>query len=180
MKSRTTLWLVALVTFGPFVVASLLYYGPWGRDWLPQLAGSRVLLETAVPLPAQWQAANPERRWTLLYARTTPCTEQCVEHVLRFNQVHHALNRSQDRAQRILLHVGAPPRIDDALLVMHSLDEPETSDLAAALGPEAMVGGRLYVADPQGNVILSYPPDVEQRELLRDLKRLMSAAGEGS
>ncbi len=74
MKSRTTLWLVGLVTFGPFVVASLLYYGPWGRDWLPQLAGSRVLLETAVPLPAQWQAANLERRWTLLYARTTPCT----------------------------------------------------------------------------------------------------------
>ena len=43
-----------------------------------------------------------------------------------------------------------------------------------------MVAGRLYVADPQGNVILSYPPEDEQRELLRDLKRLMSASGEGS
>jgi hypothetical protein len=180
VKSKITLWLVALVTFGPFVIASIVYYGPWGRSWLPQLAGSRVLLETAVPLPAEWHAANPERRWTLLYARTTPCTEQCAAHVLRFNQVHHALNRNQDRAQRILLHVGAAPRIDDALLIMHSLDEPEASDLAAALDPAAMAAGRLYVADPEGNVILSYPAEIEQRELLRDLRRLMSASGEGS
>ena len=180
MKGKHTLWLVALVCFGPLLAAAVVYYGPWGRDWLPQLPGSRVLLETPVPLPVAWQAANVERRWTLLYARTTPCSEQCLEHVQRFNQVHHALNRNQDRVQRILLHVGAAPRLDDAQLIMHSLDENAASDLAAALGPEAMASGRLYVADPAGNVILSYPPEVEQRELLRDLRRMMSASGEGS
>ncbi len=39
-----------------------------------------------------------------------------------------------------------------------------------------MVDGRVYVADPRGFVILSYPPDVEQKELLRDLKRLLAGS----
>jgi hypothetical protein len=30
------------------------------------------------------------------------------------------------------------------------------------------------VADPEGSVILAYPADVEQKELLRDLKRLLA------
>jgi hypothetical protein len=37
-----------------------------------------------------------------------------------------------------------------------------------------MTEGRVYVADPRGEVILSYPPDVDQKELLRDLERLLA------
>ena len=36
--------------------------------------------------------------------------------------------------------------------------------------------GRVFVADPRREVILSYPPDVEQKELLRDLERLLSGS----
>jgi hypothetical protein len=32
------------------------------------------------------------------------------------------------------------------------------------------------VADPRGELIVSYPPDVEQKGLLRDLKRLLSGS----
>lgn len=177
-KSNSTLWLVAAVCFGPMLIATFLYYAPWARTWLPELTGSRVLFETPVPLPEPWQAANVERRWTLLYARTTPCEAQCEQDALRLNQVHQALNRTQDRARRVLLHVGPAPRIDDPALVVHSFDEPEAADLATALGADAMAAGRYYVADPLGRVILSYPTEIDQRELLRDIRRLMSAAGE--
>ena len=57
-----------------------------------------------------------------------------------------------------------------------SLDDAVGRDVAAALGAERMVDGRVYVADPRGQVILSYPPDVEQKELLRDLKRLLAGS----
>jgi len=36
--------------------------------------------------------------------------------------------------------------------------------------------GRVYLADPRGNLVASYPPDVEQKELLRDLKRLLAGS----
>jgi len=39
-----------------------------------------------------------------------------------------------------------------------------------------MAEGRIYIADPQGSVILGYPADVEQKELLRDLKRLLAGS----
>jgi len=46
-----------------------------------------------------------------------------------------------------------------------------------ALGADRLDGGRIYVADPRGLIVVSYPADVEQKELLRDLKRLLSASG---
>jgi hypothetical protein len=60
------------------------------------------------------------------------------------------------------------------------LDEAPGSGVAAALGAEKIGDGRVYVADPRGSVILSYPADVEQKELLRDLKRLLSGPATGS
>jgi hypothetical protein len=48
--------------------------------------------------------------------------------------------------------------------------------MVAALGAERIGDGRVYVADPRGDVILSYPAEVEQKELLRDLKRLLAGS----
>ena len=180
MNRRSTLWLVALACFGPVLLAYGLYYGPWGRAWLPQLAGSRVLLERVVQLPQSWSSANTERRWTLLYARATPCEQSCLDELRRIQSVHVALNRSQDRVQRAMLQAGPAPDGVDPALVSHSMDEVDAAEFAMALGIDAAAGGQIFVADPEGRVILRYPGDVMQKELLRDLKRLLSASGEGS
>jgi hypothetical protein len=56
------------------------------------------------------------------------------------------------------------------------LDDDVGRGVAEALGPERLNLGRVLVANPRGLVIVSYPPDVEQKELLRDLKRLLTGA----
>jgi hypothetical protein len=181
VRHKAVLWLVALVCFGPVIFATLLYYGPWGVDWLPKLAGSRVMLAAPVPLPEEWLGeGGPPYRWSLIYARMTACEQQCAQHVERLLQVQLALNRDQDRVQRILLHVGALSPLADRELITRRLDDAAGEGVAAALGAEPMAAGRVYVADPQGSIILSYPAEVEQKELLRDLKRLLSASGKGS
>lgn len=176
MKHKTaSLWLVALVCFGPLAAALFIYYGPFGRSWLPQLPGSRELLATPVPLPAEWRDADesPEP-WQLIYARMTPCEQQCVQHLGRLLQVHLALGRDQDRVRRAVWHTGALPPLGDLALVARPLESAAGRGMVAALGEERLREGRVYVADPRGVVILSYPPDVEQKELLRDLERLLS------
>ena len=65
-------WLVAVVCLGPFVTALFIYYGPFGRTWLPQLSGSRELLAEPVALPPAWQS-GAEAPWQLIYARMSPC-----------------------------------------------------------------------------------------------------------
>ena len=166
-------WLVALVCFGPFAAALFIYYGPLGHSWLPQLPGERELLAEPVALPPAW-AGGGEAPWQLIYARMSPCEQQCAQHLGRLLQVQLALGRDQDRVKRALWHVGGLPAFDDPDLTTRALDDGVGRDVAEALGAERWKDGRVYVADPRGRVILSYPPDVEQKELLRDLERLLT------
>jgi hypothetical protein len=174
--NKATAWLLAVVCLGPFALALLLYYGPWGVDWLPQLPGSRELLARPVALPAAWQRGGDAPGWQLIYARMSPCEQQCAQHLGRLLQVQLALGRDEDRVQRVVWHVGSLPELNDAGLAAHTLDDAVGRSVAAALGAVQMQNGRVYVADPRGEVILSYPPDVEQKELLRDLKRLLAGS----
>ena len=174
-------WLVALAVFGPFGLATLVYYSPWTRDWLPQLPGERELLRAPVTLPAEWLPVEPgASRWLLIYARMAACERQCAEVLGRLSRVQQALGKDQERVQRVLWHSGeAPPLPTDPELRLQRLDEGSGLRIAAALGPERIGSGRVYVADPRGSVILSYPAGVEQKELLRDLKRLLAGSGTG-
>jgi hypothetical protein len=178
-------WLVALVCFGPFAVALFIYYGPLGPQWLPQLPGSRELLAAPLPLPSDWRGAEPggpaaaagaPPPWQLIYARMTPCAQQCAQHLGRLLQVQLALGRDRDRVRRVVWHVGDLPQLGDSDLAAHALDDAAGRGVVAALGAERIGDGRVYVADPRGDVVLSYPPDVEQKELLRDLKRLLAGS----
>jgi hypothetical protein len=78
--------------------------------------------------------------------------------------------------QRALWHVGGLPVLDDPDLTAHALDDGVGRRVAEALGAERLQDGRVLVADPRGLVILIYPPDVEQKELLRDLERLLTGS----
>lgn len=178
MKHKSlTPWLVALACLGPFGVALALYYGPWGVSWLPQLPGSRELLTPPVALPSAWQQSGAEApAWQLIYARITSCEQSCTQHLGRLLQVQLALGRDRDRVQRVLWHVGDSPPLDDRELEAFRLDDAVGRGLVGAFGADRMRDGRVYVADPNGRVILGYPPDVEQKELLRDLKRLLAGS----
>jgi hypothetical protein len=178
-----TPWLVALVCLGPFVVALFIYYGPLGLSWLPQLPGSRELLRDPVPLPELWRGATGSdaqteapHSWQLIYARMSPCEQQCAQHLGRLLQVQLALGRDSGRVQRVIWHVGSLPQLEDRELLALALDDAAGRSMVAALGAERLEWGRVYVADPRGLVVLSYPPDVEQKELLRDLKRLLAGS----
>jgi hypothetical protein len=171
-------WLIALACFGPFGLAMLLYYGPRDVVWLPQLPGKRELLEAPVALPAAWLGGDPGAyRWSLIYARMAPCDQQCTRELTRLLQVRQALGKDQEHVQRAVWYTGDAPGLADPELKIQRLDEPLGREIAAALGPERIGSGRVFVADPRGDVILSYPVDVEQKELLRDLKRLLAGTG---
>ena len=168
-------WLVAVVCFGPFAAALFIYYV--APTSLPQLPGSRELLADPVPLPPEWRSAGDTAgAWQLIYARMSPCEQQCAQHLARLLQVQLALGRDQSRVRRVVWHAGSLPELRDPELTKLTLDDAAGRGIAAALGAERMVDGRVYVADPRGEIILSYPPDVGQKELLRDLERLLAGS----
>lgn len=188
-RSRTQLLLVALVCFGPMIAAYVLYYSgaPAG---LPRLANEqRQLLEPAVPLPplsgrrASGEAvANiwAEPVWSLIYARRSPCDDQCLSDLVRLRQVHVLLGRDQSRVQRVYLGEGDEARVDDdPAVVLGRFDGSEglrLLELLESVGQPPGPEGRVYLADPHGNLVLSYPADADQQGLLDDLERLLSVS----
>lgn len=178
-----TLWLVAAVCIGPMALAWLLYFGPFDIAGLPRLAGSRELVAPGTLLP---EALRPEpfgadtpAPWALIYVQTADCESACHEAVERVAAVRLALGGELDRVQRMLVYGGGvrPSFDDDAGLVLVRIDaERDAGWLAAVAADERLREGRVLIADPLGNLVASYPPDVPQKELLRDLKRLLSVS----
>jgi hypothetical protein len=175
-----TLWLVAAVCIGPMALAWLLYFGPFDIAGLPSLAGSRELGQAGLTLP---EALRPEPRaadapapWALIYVQTADCDSDCRTAVERLAAVRLALGDDLRRVQRMLVYRGERPDFaDDATLAIARIDAGRDAEwLATVASDERLRTGRVLIVDPLGNLVVSYPPDVPQKELLRDLKRLLS------
>jgi hypothetical protein len=87
--------------------AYLLYFGGEPRE-LPRLVNAeRQLLDPPVVLPplggrsgagvVDDVLAGPA--WSLIFATTAECGENCITHLVRLRQVHLALGRDQDRVR---------------------------------------------------------------------------------
>jgi cytochrome oxidase Cu insertion factor (SCO1/SenC/PrrC family) len=116
-------------------------------------------------------------RWSLIYARITPCEGHCASALARLTEVHLALGRNQARVQRVLLVADEDFRMTgDPELLVGYLDGERDAELVGALGLEMLEQGRIFVVDPLGNLVMSYPPEPDQARLLEDLERLLGVS----
>lgn len=188
-RPRIELLLVALLFLGPLALAWLTYFGPLEiRDVPPLENPDRELLAPPVPLPRQplQTPAGPIGadwalyRWSLIYARISPCRGGCAAHLERLTQVYLALGRDSSRARRVFLTADGDFRMaGDPGLVVGYLDGARDADLVRALGRERLEQGRIYIVDPLGNIAATYPPDADQARLLEDIERLLEVSGIG-
>jgi len=189
-RGRRQFLLLAALFFVPLALAFWLYYGPGG--WRPDGGTNKGdLIDPARPLP---QVALPlaggattgsdflRGRWTMLYVGDGACDARCRKALYLTRQSRIALNKDVDRVQRVFLVTG------------HCCDrkflEREHPDLAVVLlegsdgahllaqfpayddGP-AGSAGRIYLVDPLGNLLMSYPATAPDKALLGDLQKLL-------
>lgn len=186
-RLRPELLLLVLLCFGPFFAAWVLYfYGDPGE--LPRLANEeRRLFEPAVALPPlPGRAADGEpvenlwapQTWSLVYARESACGETCIEALTRMNQVWASLGRDTTRVRRVVLLPGDAGAAGGGPGAFAPLDGRGAAPLRERLDAlDAAPGdGRIYVVDPHGNLVVSYPADAAQEGLRDDLKRLLNVS----
>lgn len=183
-KFRLQPLLIGLLFLGPFALALFLYYGPFQTGRLPKFQNSeREFIRPPPRLPAVGLTtssgavsdANWARgRWSLIYARSSACGDECLRQVNRLSQVYFALGRDHDRARRVFLFGGAElPFHGGADMLVARLSDAPGRKVTKMLGAGKIQQGRIFVADPHGNLILSYPPNADRSQLLKDLKRLL-------
>ena len=185
---RRRLQLVALAALflGPLAFAAWLYYGsgvrPAGRLEHGELANPpRPLPEAVLATPGGGRTAPRFLRgkWSLITVARGDCEARCRAALATTRRVRAALNEDAARVQRVLLAPAgccrAPlPDESPAELVTAWLDGAGGRELAAALGGgTAPEDGRIYLADPLGNLVLSYAAGADPKGLLTDLERLL-------
>src|SRR6185312_11456113 len=123
--------------------------------------------------------------WSLVYMGAGACDEQCRKALYAMRQVRVALNQEMDRVQRVFLYRGdccEQPFFgtEHAGLIEASTDSEAGRRIESVFAaPEPSSAGRIYVVDPLGNLMMSYPPGADPKGMLVDLKRLLKLSHVG-
>jgi hypothetical protein len=184
-RFRSPLMLLALIFFGPLLLAIVLYAGRDSFNVFDAMPNpDRELIEDVLQMPP-FTLEGPngsvadafQSRWSLIYARMPACDAACVDALERLSQIHQALGKERQRVRLVFLAPTAEPGPPAAAgFLAGRLDTREGAGLARLLGLARLAQGRYFVIDPLGNLILSYPADADQHRLLEDLERLLSVS----
>jgi len=182
-RARTLLVVAFLVFFLPVLAAWLL--NVFAPDWRPfgtvnngtlvqpvravTAAGLRNVDGTSI------DPAYLSGRWTLVHVVRGACERSCVEVLVRSRQVQQALGEDVQRVQ-LLLVLAAPASAPSADIPPGVTLAVASSDWLVSFSftdapPEQ--GPGIYLVDPQGYLMMRYPRDVDRRDLLADLERLL-------
>jgi hypothetical protein len=174
---RRQLLLVASIFFVPLAAAALLYFQ---SGWRPSAGVQHgELIDPPRPLP------EPALRgqWFLVHPVGDACDAACAAALAELRQVRLALDKDAPRVRRVLLHDGSccgptAPAPEPDLLVLGA-GGPEGAALRALFPPAAGGAQGIYIVDPHGNLMMSYPATGAARGLLKDLERLLRLSNIG-
>jgi len=175
-RGRRILVLIFVLFFGSLLVAGLLRFSGW------QPSGSKVhgdMLQPAIDARAlvpkladgsdySW---NPtERTWRIVVAPPADCVEACVKLAQDLDKVWQLFGRRADHVH--ILWIGTPPADAPTNAAMRVV-QPSAELLAALPQLDEVSGVPIYVIDPNGFVILRYPPGTDPGFVRTDVSRLL-------
>lgn len=120
-------------------------------------------------------------KWTLLMLADSSCNKQCKKNVYLMRQVRTSLGKDSHNTERLLIISDAPV---SASLADFLLDYPDMLVVTAKQNDvqtlktflASIAGGslnKLFLIDPSGKVMMHYEPELQPKDLLSDLKRLI-------
>ncbi len=170
-SKKTVLLLIALLCIVPIALAYALFMSGYRFSSLGT-TNYGTIIEPMVPLSASELAYQKDRlplkaeilkeHFSLLYVLPAECVEQCQNQIHMVQQIQIALGQYQDRLFKFVIalptsSVPGTVSAEAVLISTHSIFIPS----------------HLYVMDPNGNIILSYPSGWEGMRVLKDIKHLI-------
>ena len=178
---RATLLLIAALFAAPLVASVLVYrFGhprPTANHGELLLPPARVSERPfAGPDGRPFSFASLRGRWVLVAADSGACESACLAKLATLRQVRLALGRNAERVARVFV-VEDGRRPDAATLAPFA-------GMVVAMAPEGLAfapGARgdrahVYLADPNGNVMMRWRVGDDPRGMIKDLDRLLRAS----
>ena len=183
--------LLAAFALPPLLSWVLFNFTDLGRGTGAGAHGTLVVPPRPVP---DWSLVNPadntdtdsrlHGKWTLVYLLDGKCGETCLGNLYRMRQLRLATGKYAPRVQRAVLVVDN----DRSALTQEQLNDyagqlvayPEGIDIGSllslfSLAPDdlPLAEGRLYLVDPLGNLMMTYPAAAPPGGIIKDLTRLL-------
>jgi hypothetical protein len=184
-RNRTVLLLIVAIFLGSMLVAGVLRFSGWSPAATKnngELLQPPVDLRDRTPLLADGSEHpwNPgARTWRIVVAPPSDCTRACAAVARDIDIVWRLMGHRADQVEVLWLcaqpgcNAPAPLRDDRALHVLR----PDPGMRALLPGVDAhgadASGVPMYVIDPNGFVILRYPPGADPGGLRADLSKLL-------
>ncbi len=180
-RGRRTLVLLAAVCIAPVLVSYAVYYvfprnAHVNYGTLLPTAPAPVI-EGVGPDGRAFHLADLRGRWVLLVADAGRCDATCERMLYATRQARTMQGREQDRIVCVRLATGDGPPGDEMLAQHPGLVVVRVSAGALASLSDGRRG--IFIVDPLGNLVLSYPDDPDIRGLANDLARLLRASSIG-
>ena len=188
--ARRKLLLLASLFVLPMLVAYALYYSGWRPEAVHPFGElvqpARPLADAALVLLDGKPIRFSELRgkWTLVTFSAAECLKPCERNLTKMRQVIAAQGKEADRLQSVLVVTDgkALDWLRYAILDypgMRVVTGPVDSVTLLARQFTLPAGGpldnlnRVYLVDPLGNFMMSYPADADPTGMRKDLARLL-------
>jgi len=179
IKGRLQLTLMALVFFGPLILAAWLYFSgsglrPEGRTNHGELL--QPIVNIADLLPDSAVIEQNEGYWLLIYSNDGRCEDACELALVTLRQSRLMLGQEMERVRRVFLHGDTVP--DTVLLAeqhagLVTLTDSGFSELLQNKKPAELSAGGYFLVDPLGNLVMYFRPDIDPSDMVEDIERLL-------
>jgi hypothetical protein len=176
---RLQLLLVAAVFAGPLALAAWMYYA--NSSLVPDSGTNKgalllptLSLRAALPQSVLHEIAPDQ--WLMLYANAADCDDACRDALIRLRQSWLMLGKDMPRVARVFLHGDSAPdtvslELQHAGLIIFG--EKGLSALLQEKRPAQLQSGGCYLIDPLGNLVMYFPPELNPKDMVGDIKHLL-------
>tara|TARA_B100000212_G_scaffold201685_1_gene152120 strand:+ start:295 stop:876 length:582 start_codon:yes stop_codon:yes gene_type:complete len=185
-------FLLALIIFGtPFLVISLSTFWYYAGLGPKATVNYGTMIDPPVDLGSlelelNYQPLNidsMERKWMIIHFLDDRCNEDCLEAFYFSRQINTAIGREKDRVKRFYV---ASSKTQEKVKKLFQSETNLTAISAKNLnllrqkmteaGINPFIQPGFLLADPLGNIILSYQGDIDPKKILSDIKKLLRAS----
>lgn len=195
-RGRFKLVLLATIAAAPLVLAYVLFYAGWrpasSANYGELVQPPRLLRDVElIDLDGKaFKLSSLRGKWLYVYFGSSRCGERCLNNLHKTRQVILAQEKNVDRVQRlfVLTDVDALSELPDKLKEHRGLRlarpgaealQVLARDFTVPAGAPQAGLERIYLVDPLGNLMMSYPAEADPTGMRKDLARLLRVSRVG-